>query len=191
MTRTLTLTLLVFVGCSTDGRWQNIDNLKGWTVTEESGLVESAHRRRHPRHCLYIPVFEVKPLSEAEAEAYGELNERMHEELRRVSKEHFANTPVPAQLQKDRDPYFTHFTYHNYDWYVPTYECYIVVIGDYLSAELMQKCQSLLVGDYHDWCIQVVVSESNEFEHDHEIAVFSDQIIVSTQAADFLGVPPL
>jgi hypothetical protein len=163
--------------------------LKGWTVDDDDSLVEKAHLKRHPRHCSYIPISEVKPLTDAEAEAYDKLNQRLHDELRRASKEYFESTPIPPDLQREHDPYFTHFTYQNYDWYGPSYECYIVVLGEYLTADLLERFQSLLVGEYEDWCVQVVVSKSRDFDNDYEVAVFSDQIIVPTDAAKALGAP--
>ncbi len=174
----------------TELRWHSIHELKGWTLDPGSDpLVKQAHLKRHPRHDSYIPISKTKPLSEPEAETYGRLNLQLHHELRRVSQEHFAQTPVPPELKEDREPLFTPFTYQNYDWYGPSYECGVVVITDYISADLLRKFQSLLQGEYQDWCIQVVVSNTPDFSNDYEIAVFSDQIIVPVDAAKVMGVP--
>jgi hypothetical protein len=172
---------------SSEKKWASLDSLKGWTVANEpAALVEQAHLKRHPQHTNYIPGSEVKRLSEAESEAYDHLNLKMHDELRRVSQEHFAHTPVPQELHQ-KDPYFTPFTYQNYDWYGPTYECPIAVITDYISADLLQKFQSLLQGEYQDWCILVLASDTPDFENTYEIGIFSDQIIVPQAAADSMG----
>jgi hypothetical protein len=192
------LVLALLGGCSTkdstmttNQRWANSHTLIGWVVEldGQSDAVRNAHLKRHPRHSSYIPHVDVKPLSESEANEYDRLNAKMHEEIRRVSKEHFADTPPPS----DVDPhhwlaeYFTPFTYQNTDWYGPSYECYVCVRTDYISADLLRKFQSLLIGEFKDWCIQVVASNTPEFANDHEIAVFSDQIIVPSRAAVAIG----
>jgi hypothetical protein len=43
----------------------------------------------------------------------------------------------------------------------------------------------LLRDDYRNWCIRVVGSDTLDFASDHEVAVFSDQILLdkATQAA--------
>lgn len=177
----------------TNQRWGNLHALIGWTVQAEDGSdsVRDAHLKRHPRHCSYIPHVDVKPLNESEANKYGILNERMHEELRRVTKEHFAGTPAPPGVDPKQWPaeYFTPFTYQNYDWYGPTYECYIGVRTDYISPDLLRKFQLLLTGEFKDWCIQVVASETPDFGNDFEIAVFSDQVIIPFNAVNDLGIP--
>lgn len=163
------------------------DQLTGLIVHDDSSLIEKAHLKRHPRHRSYIPASEVKPLTDSEADAYEALNQKLHDGLRAVSKMHFKDTPVPKALKKDN--YFTPFTYQNYDWYGPSYECYIMVIGAYVTPELLKKFQALLVDDLRDWCIRVVVSESYAFDNDHEIAIFSDQVLVPLSAAKALGIP--
>jgi hypothetical protein len=55
-----------------------------------------------------------------------------------------------------------------------------------MSAELLGKFQSLLHGEYEDWCIQVVGSDDPRFDFDHEIAIFSDEVLVP--ARDFLAI---
>jgi hypothetical protein len=193
MSRSLILILLVLSGCSsekqmTNNKWDTANQLTGFIVHDDYSLIEKAHRKRHPRHCSYIPLNEVKPLTDAEADEYGTLNEKLHDALREVSKEHFKNTPIPDSLKTEDQPYFTHFTYQNYDWYGPTYECYIGVIGDYVSADLLKKFQALLVDDFRDWCIQVVISKSHDFNNDSEIAIFCDQVLVPVSAAKILGI---
>lgn len=179
----------------TNQRWSNFQTLKGWTIESTNGpdRVRIAHLKRHPRHCGYIPMSEVTKLSESETETYGCLNDRLHEELTRVSKEHFAETPVPPEWGLDKTDWlasvFTPFTYQNTDWYGPTYECYIVVLTDYISADLLGRFQGLLCGDFQNWCIQVVGSEERNFDNDHEMAVFSDQIIMRRSAAKAIGAP--
>lgn len=177
---------------SSDQRWSMIDTLKGWNVCRNfERAVEKAHLKRHPKHCWYIPVSETKQLTEAEVEAYDQLNEKLHDELRHVSHEHFANFPVPKHIQAERgdESFFTPFTYQNYDWYVPTYECYICVLTDYISADLLHRFQSLLHDEYKDWCIRVVGSDGLDFDTDHDIAVFSDEVFVPTAAARAMQVP--
>ncbi|PHS04751.1 MAG: hypothetical protein COA78_16145 [Blastopirellula sp.] len=173
-----------------DQRWTSLHTLKGWTVSKEYELIiEKAHLKQHPQHWSYIPASKVRSLTETEAEIYDHLNEKLHDELRRVSKEHFASTPVPPELQKDSEPYLTPFTYQNYDWYGPSYECYIVVIAEYISADLLRKFQMLLEGDHQDWCIQVISSETPDFDNGHEIAIFSDLIVVPSAAAESMDIP--
>ena len=158
-----------------------IEALKGWNVCHSFGqAVTQAHLKRHPLHDSYVPLGERQRLTQAEQQAYGRLNHNLHEELRRASHEHFDAIPVPDQIQEERGDewYFTPFTYQNYDWYGPNYECYIAVLADYISAELLRKFQSLLHGDYEDWCIQVVGSDDLRFDNDHEIAIFSDEVLV-------------
>lgn len=178
---------------TSDQRWANIHTLIGWTVADnDSGdLVEIAHLTRHPHHCSYIAISEVKPLSESEADEYGRLNQEMHEHLTRVSKEHFSGVPAPPGVDANHwlAQCFTPFTYQNTDWYCASYECYISVRTDYVSADLLRKFQALLSGGFRDWCIQVVGSDTEEFANDHEIAVFSDQIIVPMSSAMAFGVP--
>jgi len=138
-------------------RWTSSHALIGWEIEPDGqrDAVRNAHLKRHPRHSSYIPSFEVKPLSESEAKEYGRLNRRLHDEIRRVTKEHFANTPPPPDRASSDllSEYFTPFTYQNDDWYGPSYECYVCVRTDYISAALLHKFQSLLVGDFKDWCM--------------------------------------
>jgi hypothetical protein len=186
-------TLLLVTICSGEERvmlsaesWQSPDGLVGLTIDKDYVAVQKERLKRHP---MYFWAGEAKPLSDAEAEAYGALNERLHQEMGRVSKEHFADTPIPKELQDNDHPWFTPFTYQNYDWYGPSYECYIVVIGKYIDSSLIKRFQTLLTKDHRDWCIQVVVSESFEFESGHEIAIFSDQVILQAETAATLGIP--
>src|SRR5262249_45028854 len=85
--------------------------------------------------------------------------------------------------------YFTPFTYQNYDWYGTSCECWIVVLTDFVSSDLLHQFQSLLVGEYRDWCIRVAGADDASFGADHEIAVFSDQAIVSTEDAVAFEAP--
>jgi hypothetical protein len=194
------LSLSFSIGCSeketpmpTDQRWGNMHSLKGWTIqaVNTPDLIEHAHLKRHPKHWVYTPISESKPLSVAQAEEYASLNEKLHAELKRVSKEHFANTTPPP----DVDPkhwlaeYYTPFTYQNEDWYGPSYECYLGVRTDYVSAELLRKLQALLTGDFQDWCIQISASNTPDFSDDYALAIFSDQVIVPSKAAKAFKVP--
>ncbi len=175
-----------------DVRWSTISQLNGWRVCDDfENVLEKSHLKRHPNHDSYIPTSEAKPLTESEAEAYDQLNRKMHEHLRRVSHEFFADVPIPKEIQEERndDSFFTPFTYQNYDWYGPSYECYIVVLTDYISADLLCRFQSLLQNEYHDWCIRVVGSDGLDFDTDHDIAVFSDQILVPVTSAQAMQVP--
>jgi hypothetical protein len=158
-----------------------IDDLKGWNVCGSLGqAVKTAHLKRHPKHDSYVSINERKSLTQAEQEAYGRLNHNLHEALRRVSREHFDGVPVPDWIEEEQgaESVFTPFTSQNYDWYSPSYECYILVLADYMSAELLRKFQALLQGEYADWCIQVVGSDDLRFDNDHEIAIFSDEVLV-------------
>lgn len=167
-------------------RWSAINELKGWTVCADFGeAVKLAHLKRNPKHPSYIPISQVVRLSKPDEERYGKLNETLHQSMRSLSKRHFAGIPVPAELQKEigDESYFTPFTYQNYDWYGPSNECYIAVLTDYVSADLLRQIQALLVDDYRDWCIRVIGSDKTNFDADHEIAVFSDQVLVSVKDA--------
>jgi hypothetical protein len=170
--------------------WSTVNMLTGFIVHDHDySLIEKAHLKRHPLHESYTPENKVKPLTRAEKITYGKLNQKLHDALREISKAHFRETPVPDSLKEDREPYYTHFTYQNSDWYGPSYECYIVVIADYISADLLKKFQGLLVDDFRDWCIQVVVSESYDFGDGDAIVIFSDQVLVPISAANILGIP--
>ncbi len=193
------LASVVLLGCdgedpviSTDARWSAIHKLKGWSVCRDFGdAVKAAHLKRHPRHDSYIPISETRRLTEEESPAYGPLNNQLHEELRRVSREFFNDVPVPKEIKGKRslESYFTPFTYQNYDWYSPSYECYVCVLTDYVSADLLRRFQLLLRGEFQDWCIRVGGSNDIRFHTDYEIAVFSDQVLVPASSADAMGVP--
>lgn len=176
-------------------RWTAIDGLQGWRlcsdVVEFEESVKAAHLKRHPRHDSYIPISETKRLTEAEGEEYDRLNRQLHEEMRRVSHEYFADVPVPKELREERgdETYFTPFTYQNYDWYGPSYECYFVVLMGYISADLLKELQLLLHGDHADWCIRVIGSDGLDFDSDHDIAVFSDAVFVPADDAQVMQIP--
>jgi hypothetical protein len=179
-------------GLSPEQRWPSLNQLSGWTMCIDlDEAVEEAHLKRHPNHVAYVPVSSVNPLADAEVEEYGRLNQALHEQLRSLSHEHFASVPIPAEIREKRgdETYFTPFTYQHYDWYGPTYECYIAVLADYISADLLARFQSLLRSEYRDWCIVVVASEDLDFDTDHEIAVFSDQVLVPVSAIEALSIP--
>jgi hypothetical protein len=195
----LMLPMVLLTGCTSHEqplspaeRWSKFDELEGWTVSEDfDEAVKGEHLKRHPRHDSYIPISERKKLTESESEEYGRLNETLHEKLRFLSKEHFKNTPVPKELQKNQgdDSYFSPFTYQNYDWYGPSFECYILVLTDYVSTELLQKFQAQLHDEFQDWCIRVACADTSDFRSDHDLAVFSDRIIVPVKAARVTRVP--
>ncbi len=177
---------------STDRRWSTIHELKGWLVCRDfADAVKTAHLKRHPRHNSYIPTSEARRLTDEQGAAYGRLNNQLHEELRRVSREYFKDVPVPKEIKRKRalESYFTPFTYQNYDWYGPSYECYVGVLKDYVSAELLRRFQFLLRDEYQDWCIRVVGSNDATFDHDHDIAVFSDQVLMPVGSTDAFQVP--
>ena len=75
-------------------RWANSHALIGWEIEPDGqgDAVRNAHLKRHPRHCAYIPSFEVKPLTESEEKAYGRLNGKLHDEIRR----HYPRSTLPT-----------------------------------------------------------------------------------------------
>lgn len=175
-----------------DDRWTRIDQLKGWKVYPDiEDAIKRAHLKRHPKHDNYTPESQIVPLTPSETTTYGKLNEKLHERLRILSHKHFANVSVPKDIQEENgdETYFTPFTYQNYDWYGPTYECYFIVFTDYISADLLHQIQLLLKDEYQDWCIRVIGSDELDFDTDHDIAVFSDQILVTVNTARVLNVP--
>lgn len=181
---------------SSNVRQSESDGVLGWTLCEDysewNDRVEASHLARHSYHESYVPNNKRQPLIEWwQSRGYDSLNSRLHDELLRVSKEHFAETPVPSQLQDDRGYVpFTPFTYQNTDWYGASFECCIVVIGEYVSLDLLRKFQSLLRNEYRGWCIQVAVSGTPDFGADHEVAVFSDQILIVAESAESLRLMP-
>jgi hypothetical protein len=200
--RAFGLVAVFCVGCSRDGsnmanddRWSTIAELPGWQVYRQpldaGEAIKRAHLRRHRDHSSFQPVSRVKPLSPSEAEQYGKLNEQLHEQLRRLSHEIFDSVPVPSTFTKRQreESYFTPFTYQNYDWYGPSYEVYISVLTDFISSHVLAKFQSLLKRPYKDWCIVVVGSDSDAFDHDHEVHLFSDEVITTEGDAKALYVP--
>jgi hypothetical protein len=178
-----------------DDRWLDIAEWPRWQVYRQpldaGAAIERAHLRRHPDHCSFQPISHVKPLSPREEEEYGKLNEQLHEQLRRLSHEIFDRVPVPSTFTKRQreESYFTPFTYQNYDWYGPSYEVYIVVLTDFISSRVLTGFQSLLKGPYKDWCIVVVGSDSDAFDCDLEVHLFSDEVITTEGDAEALHVP--
>jgi hypothetical protein len=200
--RTYGLIAALCIGCdsgsgnvTTDDRWSTIGELHGWHVYRQpldaGAAIQRAHLRRHPNHYSFQPISQVKPLSPSEAEKYGNLNEQLHEELRRVSHEIFDNVAVPKTFTKSRreESYFTPFTYQNYDWYGPSYEVYICVVTDFISSDVLARFQSLLKGPHEDWCIVVAGSDSDVFDPKYEIHLFSDEVITTEDDAAALQVP--
>jgi hypothetical protein len=173
-------------------RWSTVPELKGWLVCRDfEEAVKTAHLKRHPRHDSYIPICERTRLTENEAATYDRLNRQLHDEMLRVSREFFKDVPVP-EIEGGKgwsESYFTPFTYQNYDWSGPSYECYVRVLTDYVSAELLRRLQLLLRGEYQEWCIRVVASNDSSFDFDHEIAVFFDEVLVPVSSADAMRVP--
>lgn len=199
------LALVLCVGCfrggssmSTGDRWSTIAELRGWQVFRQpldaGAAVTRAHLQRQPDHPGFQTDSRKRTLSSSELEEYDKLNEQLHEELRRLSHEMFDGLEVPSSFSKLRreESYFTPFTSQNYDWYGPSYEVYICVVNDAISSNVLAKFQSLLRGPYKDWCIVVVGvvgSDSEEVHDDHEIYLFSDEVITTVGDSIAIGVP--
>jgi hypothetical protein len=178
---------------SSSDRWRALPQLKGWTICRDfERAVEQAHRKRHPKHDSYVPSSERRQLTEAESKRYDRLNEWLHEQLRKESKKHFKSVPVPTWVQEKRgdETLFPPFTYQNLDWYGPSYECYIVVLADFISADLLRRFQLLLHDTLEDWCIRIVGSKDVDLDDDYELAVFSDQILLTRTVANALQITP-
>jgi hypothetical protein len=167
---------------------------KSLTILGNEEQVANAKKRaalaRHPHHHSHVPISAARKLSDAEADVYAELNNRLHDQMTEVARAHFRGVAAPtAYAAGGRDTSFqeeigTLFTYQNLDWYGPSYEGYIAVLDGYISSDLLIAFQSLLVNDFSDWCIVVVPSPDINFGDDgREIAIFSNQILLSTTTA--------
>lgn len=170
------------------GRWVTLDQVVGLQFVKDSydhESIESAGKRRHPDLDR-----NVQDMSEAEIKRYGELNELLHKKLEACVKDHFRDTPVPEILQKEgvANISVTPFTYQNWDWYGPSYECYLVVWEDAVSSKLLIEIQSLLTGDHRDWCIVVCTTQHTDFDASHEIGVFSDEVLIPMSATQDLKI---
>lgn len=167
---------------SESSRWSTLGEVAGLRTVEDRydhESIASACKRRHPDSET-----SVRDMSAAEIERYGQLNELLHEKLEACVKSHFRNVPVPDVLKNEGVPGVadTPFTYQNWDWYGPSYECYIVVWEDALSSNLLIELQSLLTGDHRDWCIVICTAQDADFETNHEIGVFSDEVLIPLEA---------
>lgn len=179
-------------------RWSNRSLIRGMQVFDSSEDFSAAKKKavlsRKPDNDLYQPAGKAPvPYDQDE---YGLLNNQLHEKMTATAREHFKDTPV-----SDDDPRFrgvdiefrqsigTAFTYQNLDWYGPTYECYIGVLDEYLSATLLVAFQRLLVAEFEDWCIVVVLCEDSSFGEGDEIYLFSDQALLTQDAATVLQLP--
>ncbi|WP_145447912.1 hypothetical protein [Gimesia panareensis] len=169
-------------------RWVTLDQVAGLQFVEDSydhESIELAGKRRHEN-----PDLDLADMSEAEIKRYGELNGLLHRKMEECVNNHFRDTPVPEILQKEglADKTVSPFTYQNWDWYGPSYECYLVVWEDALSSKLLIELQSLLTGDHRDWCIVVCTTRQTDFETNHEIGVFSDEVLIPKSATPDLKI---
>ena len=176
-------------------RWENIDQLRGLQklyLDDLSRIQRDAVLARHPANCMYSGDL---PMTEAEKDEYDRLNMSLHKGIRDAARYYFRDTPLPIEYQRRRkDPTFlqqigTAFTYQNPDWYGPTYEVYVAVLERYVSAELLRRFQDLLVAEHQDWCIVVCTCERIDFDHQYDIILFSDHVLVQKGVADLLGIP--
>jgi hypothetical protein len=176
-------------------RWANIDQLRGFQklyVDDLSRIQRDAVLARHPSNRMY---FDDVPMTDAEKDEYDRLNMSLHEKIRDAARGYFRDTPLPIEYQRRRkDPTFlqqigTAFTYQDPDWYGPTYEVYVAVLERYVSAELLRGFQNLLVAELRDWCIVVCTSLDVDFDHQYDIILFSDHVLIQKGVADLIGIP--
>lgn len=171
-------------------RWATLGQLKGLRIVGDSQNYDSiayAGVRRHPHHSSKITLDEIQPLSDAEHERYSELNGQLHKKLLATVQSHFRGTPVP-EILRDACGSGTPFTYQNWDWFGPSYECYLVVWEDSVSSSLLCKLQLLLAGDFDDWCIMVCTTQKTDFDTNHEIAIFKNEVLIPQPAASDLKI---
>jgi hypothetical protein len=176
-------------------RWANFDQLRGFQklyLDELSRIQREAVLSRHPTNCMY---FDDVLMTDAEKDEYDRLNMSLHEKIREVARHHFRDTPLPTEYQRRRkDPTFlqqigTAFTYQNPDWYGPTYEVYVAVLERYVSAKLLRAFQDLLIAEHRDWCIVVCTCQDVDFDHQNDIILFSDHVLMQKGVAVLLGIP--
>lgn len=196
-------------------RWNDSEMPQGIRVLRLNE-VEPARKvlvlSRQPRNWMYQPRQNFAGCEETEEElaTYGERNNELHENIARVARDVFALTPWPSSsapgLQESVPdpgleefvvaPIGTAFTYQNWDWYGPTYYCPVVVLKDYISAQLLKHLQHLLQNRHSDWGIVVIpVSDWDETAADdaadderRSIYIFSDQVLVAEETARSIGL---
>jgi hypothetical protein len=106
-----------------------------------------------------------------------------------VARDYFKDTPIDDDYPAPKEGVAflqeigTAFTYQNLDWYGPSYECYIGVLQEYVSGTLLAALQRLLIGDFTNWCIVVVLCEGGEFGDGEHVYLFSDQALMGRRAA--------
>lgn len=167
------------------GRWETLKQLRGIRVHSflEDDYPETPAKYEQP--WVDLPS---NGLSPEQRQAYGDLNQRLHQAIEAVFIAHFSDTEVPQDLADDGCGSGTPFTYQVWDWYAPSYECHVVVYEPYLSAKLLQTLQQLLVGDHKNWCIVVNTTQTLNFETSNELPVFADDIFLPLEALDDLDI---
>ena len=195
---------------SNELRWANVEQLRGWRILETNEDLQAtqvdAERIRHTDNPVYQAYrrawAEGHPenlgLSKEQSQGYLRLNHELHEKIMKVVREHFKDTPLPAEYAAtNTDPerwrsIGTPFTYQNYDCYAPTYECYVAVLKNYISADLLKSLQNILTDEHRDWCVVVSSCEDISFGDggdEQAVVIYSDQVLVKKDVAAALGVP--
>lgn len=128
---------------------------------------EAAAKERHPgvQNEFSVP------------DEYGELNDLLHSAIERAAVYEFGDDA-------------RYFAYQNWDWYGPSYECYVNVTSDRLTQELLEAFQKGLVGLLKDWIIVVKVFRNVEdaSTEQGEIVIFSDKILLLRETYDATGL---
>jgi hypothetical protein len=126
---------------------------------------ETAANRRHPG------VIDAKygdSFTEEDNARYDKLNERLHRAIQKVAIKQFG--------RKGAEEY----TYQNWDWYGPSYQCYVSVIRGHLGPEFLTRLHALLCGDFKEWAI-VVRMWGDFMEADTEggeVYIYSDEVVL-------------
>lgn len=168
---------------SASTRWSTRDQIAGLRVLEYSDMDDG--KRAACRRRGLDPDLDAQDMSEAEKERYDKLNLSLHKKMEAWAERHFHDTPVPEILQKAglEGISVTPFTYQNWDWYGPSYECYIIVWEDEVSSQTLVELQALLTGEHKDWSIVVCTTQDPHFDPDYyDIAIFSDEALIPEEA---------
>lgn len=171
-------------------RWGSLDCLVGFRVVKDDEMgdvVRTEYTRRCHRLSIDIPYGKTCTLSKRDRDRYRGLNDQLHEKMEAATRQHFAGIPIPKILVHGCGRP-TPFTYQNRDWFGPSFECYLVVWEDEVSSGLLGEMQSVLHGDHRDWCVVVCTTQRPDFDTNHELRVYSDEVLVPESALQDLKV---
>ena len=125
---------------------------------------ETAADKRHPgvNSRSYRERF-----TDAELDEYDQLNEKLHTAIRNAAVQQFGETGAEE------------LTYQNWDWYGPSFECYVGVINGHLTSDFLMHLQAILKGEFEHWIIVAklwgdFMDAATEGE---EVVIFSDRVL--------------